>query len=91
VDMISISKSRYNNILASQDLISPNCCLLDLATSALDSESEHVVQETLDEIMASDSQTKIVIAHRLSTIRNADRAYVDEWSLQETPGISKSR
>lgn len=43
------------------------------ATSSLDSESENVVQEALDKIMESSSQTTIVIAHRLSTIRNASR------------------
>jgi ATP-binding cassette subfamily B (MDR/TAP) protein 1 len=57
-------------------MISLNRRLLDIATSALDSESERVVQVTLDKIMASDSQTTIVIAHRLSTIRNADRIAV---------------
>ena len=43
---------------------------------ALDSESERVVQEALDKIMAEESRTTIVIAHRLSTIRNADRIAV---------------
>lgn len=46
------------------------------ATSALDSESEKVVQEALDKIMESETQTTIVIAHRLSTIQNADRICV---------------
>jgi len=48
--------------------------LLDEATAALDSQSERVVQEALDELMRSTagSLTKLVIAHRLSTVRNAD-------------------
>ena len=46
------------------------------ATSALDSESETIVQDALDKIMSSNTQTTIVIAHRLSTIRNADRIAV---------------
>lgn len=54
----------------------PDIMLLDEATSALDTASEKVVQEALDKIMASDSQTTVVIAHRLSTIRNADRIAV---------------
>ena len=43
---------------------------------ALDSESERIVQEALDRIMASKSRTTIVIAHRLSTVRNANRIAV---------------
>jgi ABC-type multidrug transport system fused ATPase/permease subunit len=41
-----------------------------LATSALDSENEKVVQEALDR--AQQNRTSITIAHRLSTIQNAD-------------------
>jgi ABC-type multidrug transport system fused ATPase/permease subunit len=43
-----------------------------MQNSALDSESESVVQEALDVLMQEGRQTIIVIAHRLSTIRNAD-------------------
>lgn len=58
--------------------------LICQATSALDSESERVVQEALDKIMASESQTTIVIAHRLSTIQNADRiAYIADGKVRE--------
>ena len=52
--------------------------------AALDSESEQVVQDALDNSMADITQTTIVIAHRLSTIRNADRiAVIDHGRLRE--------
>ncbi len=51
---------------------------------ALDSDSESVVQQALDKIMADITQTTIVIAHRLSTIRNADRiAVIDHGKVRE--------
>mmetsp|Transcript_3513 Transcript_3513/g.8954 ORF Transcript_3513/g.8954 Transcript_3513/m.8954 type:complete len:1406 (+) Transcript_3513:103-4320(+) len=50
--------------------------LLDEASASLDSKSERMVQDALDRIMKSKSQTTIVVAHRLSTIRNASRIAV---------------
>mgnify|MGYP003443081595 CR=1 FL=1 len=44
------------------------------ATSALDNESEKVVQHSLEEL--AKNRTTFVIAHRLSTIRNAQRILV---------------
>ncbi|XP_071977907.1 bile salt export pump-like isoform X2 [Engystomops pustulosus] len=48
----------------------PRILLLDMATSALDNESEAIVQEALDKVRFG--RTIICIAHRLSTIKNAD-------------------
>ena len=48
--------------------------ILDEATSSLDSTSEKIVQQALDELMKN--KTTLLIAHRLSTIQNADRIVV---------------
>jgi ATP-binding cassette subfamily B (MDR/TAP) protein 1 len=46
------------------------------ATSALDAESEHLVQEALDRVMLD--RTTLVIAHRLSTVKHAHNIVVIE-------------
>jgi ATP-binding cassette subfamily B protein len=50
--------------------------ILDEATSSLDSESEALIQQAMDRLMAG--RTAIVIAHRLSTVRTLDRILVFE-------------
>jgi ATP-binding cassette subfamily B protein len=56
--------------LARALIVNPVILLLDEATANIDSQSEHVMQQGVAELMKG--RTTVVIAHRLSTIKNAD-------------------
>lgn len=55
--------------------------VMDDSTSALDMETEHMIQQTLREL---DSTTKVIIAHRISAVRHADEIiFLDEGRIAE--------
>jgi ATP-binding cassette subfamily B protein len=65
---------RQRVALARAFLADTRILVLDEATSSLDSESEALIQEAMERLMAG--RTAIVIAHRLSTVRMLDRILV---------------
>lgn len=88
---------RQRLTIARAVLKNPPILILDEATSSLDTESERLVQDAINNMMQN--RTSIVIAHRLSTIRHADEIIVlshgkiaergTHDSLIETGGIYK--
>jgi subfamily B ATP-binding cassette protein MsbA len=67
---------RQRLAIARAVLKNPAILVLDEATSSLDTESEALVQEALENLMAN--RTTLVIAHRLSTVRRAHQIVVIE-------------
>ncbi|HNJ27932.1 MAG TPA: ABC transporter ATP-binding protein, partial [Ferruginibacter sp.] len=63
-------------------LYDPAILILDEATSSVDTESEALIQQAIDKLIAN--RTSIVIAHRLSTIRKANQIMVlDKGQIKE--------
>ncbi|MFB6227451.1 MAG: ABC transporter ATP-binding protein [Halobacteriales archaeon] len=65
---------RQRVAIARTVLQDPDVLLLDEATSDVDTETEYLIQRSLDRLAAD--RTTLVIAHRLSTVRDADTIVV---------------
>ena len=64
-------------------LSEPNILILDEATSSVDTRTELVIQQAMQNLM--EGRTSFIIAHRLSTIRDADKIIVmDNGDIVET-------
>lgn len=74
---INLSQGQKQLLTIARAIISKKEILvLDEATSNVDTRTELLIQEALDNLM--ENKTSIIVAHRLSTVRNADKIIVLE-------------
>jgi ABC-type multidrug transport system fused ATPase/permease subunit len=80
---IRLSGGQRQRLFIARELFKePSLLILDEATSSLDSEAEHVIQQSIDELRGR--MTVVIIAHRLATVRTADQVLVfDQGRLVE--------
>lgn len=84
IQQTSLSGGQKQRICISRAILSPTpILLLDEATAALDTESEQLVQQSLEQFRHG--KTSILVAHRLATVLNADNIFVfQEGHIVET-------
>jgi len=74
---VKLSGGQRQRVAIARALLNdPAIIIFDEATSDVDTETEDLIQESLDRLIAD--RTAFVIAHRLSTIKDADRVVVME-------------
>jgi ATP-binding cassette subfamily B protein len=79
----NISQGQKQLLTIARAIVSkPRMLILDEATSSVDTRTEVLIQQAMDNLMRN--RTSFIIAHRLSTIRNADWILVmDEGDIVE--------
>ncbi len=65
---------RQRLAIARAVLLNPSILILDEATASIDTQTEQLIQEALEQLVKG--RTAFVIAHRLSTLRKANRLFV---------------
>lgn len=79
---------RQRIAIARAVLKDPKILILDEATSSLDTQSESLIQDALEGLMAN--RTTFIIAHRLSTVHHADQILVIDKGVLKESGTHQS-